>query len=140
MDDQRYAYAEGRITHDVLDGEVLVIEEATGAYFSLSGPAASVWIAIGNGRSLDQIAASVGHHHGVESRTVRDDVESFLQELRSEGLVVITGNEGGPPSFDAVSSGPWSPPTIGKFTDLRDLLLFDPIHEVDTTGWPNLER
>ena len=27
-------------------------------------------------------------------------------------------------------------PKLGKYTDMQDLLLADPIHEVDEQGWP----
>ena len=31
-------------------------------------------------------------------------------------------------------------PEIQKFTDMEDLLLIDPIHEVDEeAGWPNIK-
>jgi hypothetical protein len=30
----------------------------------------------------------------------------------------------------------WSAPTLEVFTDMQDLLLFDPIHEVGPEGWP----
>ena len=28
---------------------------------------------------------------------------------------------------------------VQKFTDMEDMLLLDPIHDVDETGWPNLK-
>jgi hypothetical protein len=28
-------------------------------------------------------------------------------------------------------------PVLNKYTDMQDLLLLDPIHEVDERGWPN---
>ena len=28
-------------------------------------------------------------------------------------------------------------PVLEKFTDMAELLLLDPIHEVDDSGWPN---
>jgi len=33
---------------------------------------------------------------------------------------------------------PFTKPELHKFTDMQDLLLFDPIHEVDESGWPNV--
>jgi hypothetical protein len=31
----------------------------------------------------------------------------------------------------------FSRPILTKYTDMKELLLLDPIHEVDETGWPN---
>jgi len=28
------------------------------------------------------------------------------------------------------------PPTVAVYSDMEDLLLLDPIHDVDETGWP----
>ncbi len=28
-------------------------------------------------------------------------------------------------------------PTVHTYADMQDLLLLDPIHDVDETGWPN---
>ncbi len=28
-------------------------------------------------------------------------------------------------------------PKLGKHTDMQELLLLDPVHEVGETGWPN---
>ena len=40
---------------------------------------------------------------------------------------------GGPPA----SKPDFQEPALQKYTDMEDLLLLDPIHEVDDTGWPN---
>lgn len=140
MQDRRHAHAAARITHDVLDGEVLAIDESTGAYFSMSGTAATVWVAIGSGRSLEQIAETVARHHDADVDRVRDDVAPFLESLLADGLVVTTDEAGDAPDLTGIPTGPWAAPELGKFTDMRDLLMFDPIHEVDATGWPNVRR
>ena len=31
---------------------------------------------------------------------------------------------------------PYTAPAVQKYDDLEDLLLLDPIHEVDEAGWP----
>ena len=46
-----------------------------------------------------------------------------------------------PPPPDAVKSpsiprAPFHPPVLNVFSDMQDLLLLDPIHDVDATGWP----
>jgi hypothetical protein len=34
----------------------------------------------------------------------------------------------------------WSIPLLNEYTDLQDLILVDPIHDVQESGWPNLEK
>ena len=31
---------------------------------------------------------------------------------------------------------PYSPPVLNSYTDMEELLLLDPIHDVDQAGWP----
>jgi hypothetical protein len=40
---------------------------------------------------------------------------------------------------DATAGEPaaFEPPLLEKFTDMEDLLLLDPVHEVDGRGWPH---
>jgi hypothetical protein len=35
-----------------------------------------------------------------------------------------------------VAKKPFTDPVIEIYTDLQDLLLLDPIHDVDDRGWP----
>ncbi len=37
----------------------------------------------------------------------------------------------------STSKDDFTNPVLEKFTDMADLLLLDPIHEVDESGWPN---
>ena len=30
----------------------------------------------------------------------------------------------------------FEPPRLERYTDMKDYFLLDPIHEVDTAGWP----
>jgi hypothetical protein len=72
-------------------------------------------------------------------------VDEFLDKLQHEDLIIANtiitpgainhqesaiGNE--KPKFEK--------PILEKFTDMEDLLLLDPIHEVDVdAGWPNVK-
>ena len=31
---------------------------------------------------------------------------------------------------------PFEPPRLERYTDMKDYFLLDPIHEVDSAGWP----
>jgi hypothetical protein len=35
-----------------------------------------------------------------------------------------------------LAGGAFSPPVLQKFSDMQELLLVDPIHEVKAEGWP----
>ncbi len=33
--------------------------------------------------------------------------------------------------------GHFEPPKLAKYTNMSDLLMLDPVHDVDEQGWPN---
>jgi hypothetical protein len=70
-------------------------------------------------------------------------VTDLLSELKGEGLI-RAGEELGAEaavSFAAdgvpASRSPFKPPRLEKHTDMQDLILIDPVHEVSAAGWPH---
>ncbi len=127
-----------KITHESLEGEVIAIHFDTGAYYSLRDSAARIW---------EALAASVGGAEDIASLFEGSDtgtvvlVETFLESLGEEGLVekaeVIESKPTGEESLSIAQA--FEKPTFERFDDMRDLLLADPIHEVDAGGWPHVE-
>ena len=64
-----------------------------------------------------------------------------LRSLEAESLIRSSANgaSASPPApgaSDGAALGAFAPPAFEKFTDMEELLLLDPIHEVGDTGWP----
>jgi hypothetical protein len=116
------------VSHECIDGEVVIINMATGTYYSLLGTASAIWQNIAAGTTRDQLLARF-------DASVQDEVSAFLQELEHDGLVDLAAE---PPQIAAgVELPTYSTPRVEKFTDLQELLMLDPIHEVDSAGWPH---
>ena len=62
-----------------------------------------------------------------EDLIVPDDAKK-PQRIKGLDVRIEAGSETEKPSFEA--------PILHKYTDMQDLLLLDPIHEVDEAGWP----
>jgi hypothetical protein len=127
-----------RIVYDVLDGQVLIIRSDTGAYYSLDGTAAEVWVAIMGGADEAGVVEALCQRYPTAAADIETDVAAFLDQLLAESLLV----EGEVPADEveeaAIAASPhWAPPALEAFNDMRDLLLFDPIHEVGPEGWPH---
>ena len=69
-----------------------------------------------------------------------------MEELQREELIVPDQIQGSEPEKKAAMPVEVDPeeerlgyvaPTLQKYSDMQDLLLIDPVHEVDETGWPN---
>ncbi len=131
------------VAGEVIDGEAVIMNLATGHYFSTQGSGAIAWEAISAGASRAEIAAAVQRRYAIApDDAVLQAVDSFVAELLRHNLVVET------PSHDRdartpapVTQGdgplaPFEPPVLHVYTDMDDLLLLDPIHDVDEVGWP----
>ena len=135
----RYLTDESSVAHERLDDEVIVINLSTGAYFSLRDAAADCWTLLVSGHDTDEVAAAVAARYGT-SEPVADHVAGFVNELVGEGL--LQAAERAPAeSADLPPHRPraaYAPPVLEKYEDMEELLLLDPIHEVDEAGWPNV--
>jgi hypothetical protein len=143
MSDQRRFRVRGApIIHDTIDNETIAINQLTGAYYSLEGPSAAAWQLLVDGSSGAQIAERLAERYEAEPAVLAEAVEAFLAELRGDELIaesepelVDEGANRQPPATPAVRE-PFGGLRLQRYTDLEVLLLADPIHEVDDTGWP----
>ena len=74
---------------------------------------------------------------GAPSEESREQVFAFWTKMLEEGLISPDAEPNGDRRGDVPAAGPWSPPSIAVFSDMQDLFLLDPIHDVDEAGWPS---
>ena len=139
--DTSYEICSPAVMSEDFDGETVILNLEDGRYFSLRGSGNDVWNALMAGSAPRSIVTSV--------RRVRADWEvattEFLQRLVALGLIrpTVTSTSGATRNDDESSSVTWSStangdePGIDVFEDLAELILADPIHDVDADeGWP----
>ena len=126
------------VTHERLDDEVIAINLETGAYYALDGVAADCWVLSAAGSEIDEVVAVVVERYDVAESQARADVTTFLEQLVTERLMIAGHGELAPavPLSPLAAKKPYAAPAVEKYDDLEDLLLLDPIHEVDEAGWP----
>ncbi len=140
----RYALASTEIVSDVIDGETVLVDLASGSYFTANATGGAIWSLAVAGLSRDEIVARVGAAFEGSGDAVRSGCDAFLERLCAERLLIphaaavpstgaVAG--GGPPT--PVAATPFLEPVLTKYTDMEDLLSLDPIHEVDELGWPH---
>src|SRR5262245_61956847 len=135
---QIYKIASSQITSEVIDGEVMIINLKNGNYFNLNGSVVEIWSALQEGASRDRILSRLGRRFGAEMSVLASSLDGLLKELQKEELIAASeGTEQNEsPAGDNPSKVPFVPPQLGKFSDMQELLLLDPIHDVDDAGWP----
>ena len=129
------------VIHETIEGEVVLIDLKTGTYYSLRDTGAAVWQAIEQGAGEEGIAAELGSRYEASESEIRDAVRRLLTELEGEGLIRADEGEAGPAATPASDTGaarlPFAAPVLEKHTDMQDLILLDPVHEVGAEGWPH---
>ena len=127
-----------QVISETLDGETVIINLATGHYYSLDPLASWVWTALADGgATVREAALQTARAWGRDVSEVEGLLVPFLAALERDELVVAgAGSEPGPvPPFDAATA-PFAEPRMQRFDDIQELLLLDPIHEVEEAGWP----
>lgn len=129
------------IIHEIIDGEAILVNLETGSYYSSDQVGAVIWDGIENGMAVEQIAEAVAGAYAGDAAEIQERVRAFAQQLQDERLVLPdTGVQGngshGIPALPG-DKPPFVAPALKKYTEMEDLLLLDPIHDVDDAGWPH---
>lgn len=137
MSEQRLRVNSENVVFEEVDGEVIAIDLGGGAYYSIGGSGTAIWALLAGGASADEICAALVARFDADAEAVRAEVEGLLSTLLESGLVVAAPEANGPPALAGNDEGkPFESPRFERYTDMKDYFLLDPIHEVDTTGWP----
>ena len=126
--------------HETIEGEVILIALDTGTYYSLRETGADVWAGIEQGAAEGEILEALSRSYDASPEEMRPTVSALLEQLKAEGLVEeAEGGPAAPVELPEASNGrrPFSAPVLEKHTDMQDLILIDPVHEVDARGWPH---
>ena len=138
----RFRVNSPNVIHETIDGDVILIDLETGTYYSLRDTGAAVWQAIERGAGEEEIGATLERRYEGPADEMLEAVRRLLANLEREGL--IRAEDGAVPAAEPISaeSGsearvPFLAPTLEKHTDMQDLILLDPVHEVGARGWPH---
>ena len=161
----RYRVNQPTVIHQTIDDETVIIHLERGFYYSLDVTGAAVWQALAAGHSAGQVSDGLAARYPDQRAEIETAVHALLERLQAEGLIVPADTAGATDGASARSTatqdtpagvraagadapfGPpatpgdtFLPPKLERFDDLQDLLLLDPIHAVDESGWPERPR
>jgi hypothetical protein len=126
-----FAINESQISHNAFDDEVIVVNLASGSYFSMHQCAAEIWRLLTRGPGS---AASLAAAFPNAAADAPSAIESFLRQLVDQELIVAFDAE----AQTVTAATHYSPPILETFDELRELLLADIIHDTDEAGWPHV--
>jgi hypothetical protein len=136
MSDSRRFAANPQAIWEVLDGEVVIANLDGGSYYTLGGSGVALWDGLTAGRPLDDLVTDLGLAVGEPVEVVAKAAGELVTRLVDENLLRERDDDS-PADGPAAIEGEWVVPTLEKYTDMQQLLLLDPIHEVDESGWPS---
>ncbi len=129
----------------------MAINLANGHYHSLRETARDAFVLFAAGVAVPDVVAALAAI-GPSDDEVAADVGRFVTDLVAAGLVADadakTGDAtdgdtpvGDGPDVSTLFDGTraYGAPMLETYTDLEDLMLLDPVHDVDDKGWPRAD-
>lgn len=133
----RYTINAPDVVAEDLNGEVVILNLANGLYFSLRGIAAAIWSSLLAGHTAQSILAGIA----ASRPELSDESSAFIERLVALDLVRPRDDADAVPARPI--DEPWTGegPAIEVYDDLAELMVADPIHDVDEqAGWPTPRR
>jgi hypothetical protein len=133
-----YRVDEPKVISETFPNEIVAINFQSGSYYGMTKAALEIWGLLKQGASEETMVRHLAVRYDAEPAVIAEAMERFLARLREQELIVETEAEGyaGGAEYPQDARRPWEPPELSIYEDMQDLLLLDPIHEVDETGWP----
>jgi hypothetical protein len=103
-------------------------------YYSANETGAAIWSLIEAGASADRIVRRLERSYSSNGTAIADSVARFVADLLREELIVgaETASEADPDDPAPAGDRPeFSEPVLERFSDMADLLLLDPVHEIE---------
>lgn len=133
------------VVAETLDGEATIVDLESGIYYALNESGSLIWEDLLSGLRREEIADRLAASYELSDDDASGAVERLVSELSAAGLIVEAADEarnGSAPTETSTPSGngatrTYSEPKLSTYTDMQELLLLDPIHEVDESGWPS---
>ncbi|MBX9775620.1 MAG: PqqD family protein [Xanthobacteraceae bacterium] len=132
--------------HERFGDETVILNLDSGSYYSAQGTATAIWSLVTDGVPEAGILQRVRAEYAGNSEEIAGATARFLDQLVAEALVEADNTvDGGADRELTIAAAPskndqFSLPLLQKYTDMEEMLLLDPIHEVDEHGWPSARR
>lgn len=139
---KRYIISHSNIISDVFGDEVVLVNLDTGVYYSLRSSATHIWIRLVSNYSFEEIISDLSHFYDVDIKELENQVENFIQMLLDNQLIRTNENSSKVDlTMDhGVQKAKFSSPIFEMYSDMQEILLLDPVHDVDKAGWPVIKE
>lgn len=125
-----------RMVYEQVENEVIIIDLESGNYFHVTGSGKEIWAMFVQQPTQDAILAALKRRY--PTADLVGSVGTFLDNLKAAAIIVETDSAGEDIFAEVIpAQEDFQPPVLVTYTNMSDLLLLDPIHDVDERGWPH---
>jgi len=139
--ERRFRVNSPAVASEIIEGEAVIMNLKSGVYFSTSQVGSLLWSWIEQGHTVSAMVHELSGTSEAGREVVEQTVARFIAQLLEHDLIRELAPDAPVPLLGAppLPAGTvFAPPVLEVYTDMQDLLLLDPIHDVDeTVGWPS---
>lgn len=149
MEEKVYSINSARAISETLEGETIIINLDTGNYYSVNESATAIWKELASPCTLSRLIQALSAQYDGSTDTLKKSIGNSVAFFLKEQLIVEMPASSAQTAGTSVTAQiqtdpstkkPFTPAKIDKYDDMQEMLLADPIHDVDTTGWPQLKK
>jgi hypothetical protein len=132
-----YEIAGDHVLAKLFEEELTLVNLDTGEYFAAGGIAVDLWDALSTPMTAEDLVTLIAGRYDASAQVVEREIDKLLAALLSRGLLKETSPAPGyriPPP--PAARKPWPDSWLEVYGDLKELLLLDPVHEVNEGAWP----
>ncbi len=135
-----YKINESRAMSETLDDETIIINLENGNYYTMNKTGSIIWNKIHEKYSLRQIIEFFTNNYSESNDKIEKSVLGLIEFLKNENLILDSNeSESVKPEYDENSKKKFIKPSIERYDDMQEMLLADPIHDVQEEGWPMIK-
>jgi len=143
--DPVYVIDAAAVVSDVIAGEAVMLHRGSGDYFSTDGVGGVIWEWIGEGQSRSSILDGLNQRFAADPAATETALDTFLADLVKHKLIREIDGSSTKASIEPQTKASiepqllsaFAPPVLHVYSDIRRMILLDPIHEAGEAGWPN---
>lgn len=125
------------IAFENFEDEIVVVNLPVGHYYSFKGSARTLFLHIINGSNKEVFSKFIQNNYEVTWEEAVSAAEDFISTLDSHNFLIETSIIEEFIPNEMVERMPFDKPIIETYDDMKELLMLDPIHDVDSVqGWP----
>lgn len=133
-----YILNEEKVFYDESEGQVIIINFATGVYYSFDKISSAVITDLSAGAEPESIIKGLKELKDCPGN-IEDKVFEFINKLKDLEIIVAAEgkSEANQPIYSPEIASDGYEFAVDGFEEIADLLLMDPIHEINADmGWP----